>query len=104
MSRSREEQELEYKIQNKGLDAPRLTPSHIDSSIKDIYYHRVPETTLTICCLTLRNGFNVIGESAAVSMDNFDEAIGKQIAYENARDKIWQLEGYLLKEKTRNLK
>ena len=27
-----------------------------------------------------------------------DQAIGKEIAYNNARDKIWMLEGYLLKQ------
>jgi hypothetical protein len=49
--------------------------------------------------LTLKNGFNVIGESAAASPENFKEEIGKQIAYENARNKIWALEGYLLKQR-----
>ena len=31
--------------------------------------------------------------------ENFDPEIGKQVAYDNAREKIWLLEGYLLKEK-----
>jgi hypothetical protein len=104
MSRSREEQELEYKIQNKELNAPRLTPSHIDSVIRDIIYHRVEGTTVTICTLVLMNGYTTNGESASVSMENFDEAIGKEIAYENARDKIWMLEGYLLKQKLYEIK
>jgi hypothetical protein len=45
----------------------------------------------------LRNGFQVIGESAAASPENFDAAIGRRIARDNARNKIWALEGYLLK-------
>jgi hypothetical protein len=40
----------------------------------------------------------VIGESAAVSLENFDEEIGRKIAREKARDKIWQLEGYRLRQ------
>lgn len=36
---------------------------------------------------------------ACASTENFDAEIGKKIAYENARNKIWQLEGYLLKQK-----
>lgn len=95
----RDEIELEYKIQNKELNAPRLTPSHIDSAIKEVYYHIVPNTTVTVCCLTLMNGFNVIGYSASASKDNFDESIGREIAYTNAREHIWQLEGYLLKDR-----
>ena len=54
---------------------------------------------LTICVLSLENGFTVTGESACASPENFDRIIGQKIAYENAREKIWMLEGYLLKEK-----
>ena len=49
--------------------------------------------------MTLKNGFIVTGESAAASPENFDEEIGRSIARSNARDKIWQLEGYLLRER-----
>lgn len=93
------EQDIENQIQAKGLDAPRLTPSSIDNTIYSIQYHVFEGTTLTVCCLTLTNGFTVVGESAAASPENFNEEIGKQIAYDNAREKIWQLEGYLLKQK-----
>ena len=53
---------------------------------------------LTFCVLTLKNGFAVTGESACVSPENFDESIGKKVARENAIEKIWPLEGYLLKD------
>ena len=88
----------EKMIQEKGLNAPRLTPKLIDNVIVGEYYHIVPNTTLTLCVLTLQNGFTVTGESAAVSMENFDKEIGRKVARENAREKIWSLEGYLLKE------
>ena len=42
--------------------------------------------------------FCVLGESAAASPENFDVEIGRKIARENARNKIWQLEGYLLRQ------
>ena len=96
---SREEKSTEEMIQEKGLDAPRLTPELIDETIVDEAYYVFPGTTTTICRLTLKNGFSTIGESAAVSLENFDEAIGRKVARENARDKIWMLEGYLLKDK-----
>lgn len=96
---STDEQRIEKEIQLKGLNAPRLTPEDIDNCIIGEYFHRVPGTTMTICILTLRNSFLVTGESAAVSLENFDEEIGKKIARENARNKIWSLEGYLLREK-----
>lgn len=93
------EQTIENEIQAKGLDAPRLTPNLIDEAIVDEAYHVFPGTTLTVCCLSLRNGFTVIGESAAASPGNFDEALGRTIARQNARDKIWVLEGYLLRQR-----
>jgi hypothetical protein len=55
-----------------------------------------------VCCLTLRNGFTVTGESACASPENYNSEIGQKIAFENARDKVWMLEGYLLKEKLFN--
>ena len=93
-----DDQKLEYEIQNKGLNAPRLTPAHIDSTIKDISYHRLTDV-LTVCVLTLMNGFTVTGESACASPENYNEEIGRKVAFDNAREKIWMLEGYLLKEK-----
>ncbi len=93
------ELELEKKIVENGLTAPRLTPDHIDNTIVSEQYYIFPDTTFTVCLLTLRNGFTVSGESACASPENFNEEIGRNIAKKNARDKIWMLEGYLLKDK-----
>lgn len=93
------EQQIEMEIQKKGLNAPRLNPEYIDNCIIGEQFHVFDGTTVTVCCLTLRNGFNVTGESAAASIENFDKEIGRNIARKNAREKIWMLEGYLLKDK-----
>lgn len=111
------EQKIEQEIQAKGLNAPRLTPDHIDLKIKAAHFFtgndgirgstgdcvsygkEYPLSLLTFCVLVLENGFTVTGESACVSPENFNAEIGQKVAYENARNKIWQLEGYLLKEK-----
>ena len=98
------EQTIEEEIQAKGLNAPRLTPELIDETIVDEHYYVFPNSTLTVCKLDLKNGYNVTGESAAVALANFDEEIGRKIARENARNKIWMLEGYLLKEKLNKIK
>ena len=34
-----------------------MTGDEIDAAIADEAYHVFPGTTLTVCCLTLRNGF-----------------------------------------------
>ncbi len=90
--------DIESEIQEKGLTAPRVTPEIIESKIKAEQYHVFPGTTFTTCLLTLENGFTVLGESACASPENFDEEIGRKIARDNAKNKIWSLEGYLLKE------
>ena len=90
---------LEKVINDKGLNAPRLTPQDISDTIVKQTYVIIDDTTTTVCALTLRNGYIVTGESAAVSKENFDEEIGREVAFNNARDKIWSLEGYLLKQK-----
>lgn len=90
---------VEQEIQRKGLTAARITPEQIEAAIASEAYHIFPGTTLTVCCLTLRNGYTVIGESACASPKNFDEALGRRIARDNAKQKIWALEGYLLREK-----
>lgn len=96
---NQEELELEEKIQEKGLTAPRITPADLDDRIVSADYYVFPGTTLTVCCLVLRNGFTVTGESACADPDNFNEEIGREIAFKEARNKIWLLEGYLLHQK-----
>ena len=109
---------IEREIKAKGLIAPRITPQDIDANIIDELYFTAREASigfetppggrpivaanahrlLTFCVLTLRNGFTVTGESACASPENFDAEIGRKIAKENAKQKIWPLMGYALKE------
>lgn len=92
----REKMESELQAKAKG---PRVTLDHIKSQVIAEQYHVFPGTTMTVACLTLQNGYQVVGESACADPENFDEKIGRNIARENALNKIWQLEGYLLRAK-----
>lgn len=104
-----DEQTIESEIQAKGLNAPRLTPQHIDDQIASERWGRASELfnepdsaalqCLTVCVTTLKNGFTLVGKSACASPENFDLEIGVKIAREDARKQIWDLEGYLLKSK-----
>lgn len=108
--------EIEQEIQAKGLTAPRLTPADIEAAIASEHYFTAadgvagatdssrclpagPLELLTFCVLVLRNGYTVTGESACVSPENFDAEIGRNVARDNAKAKIWPLEGYLLKQR-----
>lgn len=112
------DKEIEQEIQAKGKTAPRVTPERIEEVISSEFYFTAGEgvlgasamgskpagkadslNRLTYCVLVLQNGYTVTGESACVSSANFDPEIGKKIARQKAIDKIWPLEGYLLKDK-----
>jgi hypothetical protein len=108
---------IEQEIIAKGLTAPRVTPADITDNIVGIHYFTAEEgvqgalakgrpelgvenpalSLLTFCVLTLRNGFTVTGESACASPENFDAQIGRKIAFDNAKQKVWPLMGYALK-------
>ncbi|SOT39793.1 Gp49 family protein [Burkholderia cenocepacia] len=105
--------EIEQEIIAKGKTAPRVTPADIEAAIVSEYYINAGDATahcanpddhaslrlLTFCVLVLRNGFTVTGESACVSPENFDAEIGRKVARAKAIEKIWPLEGYLLKQR-----
>ena len=109
---------VEAEIQAKGKTAPRVTPADIEANIDSEHYFTAGEgiagrcfrevsalhsphalELLTFCVLVLRNGFTVTGESACASPENFDAAIGRRIARENAVQKIWPLLGFRLRDK-----
>jgi hypothetical protein len=77
----------------------RVTRESIAAKITKVDYHRIPGTTLTLCVLTMENGFTATGESACADPANFNKEIGESFAYEQAFEKLWPLEGYLLKQR-----
>ena len=107
---------IERLIQTKGKTAPRVTPADIEANIRAETYFTAFDgfmaddrdmtmqdadalKLLTFCVLVLRNGFTVTGESACASPENFDAEIGRNIARQNAVQKIWPLMGYELRSK-----
>jgi hypothetical protein len=76
----------------------KLELADIEAKVKSVTYHVFPGTTTTVCLMTLQNGYLLLGESACVDPANFNEQTGQEWAYKNALDKVWKLEGYLLKE------
>jgi hypothetical protein len=117
------DQAIEQEIQAKGKTAPRVTPADIEANIASEHYFtaqdgavgnhgngtyagdwEVPRSIealglLTFCVLVLRNGFTVTGESACASPENFDAEIGRNVARQNAVQKIWPLMGYQLRDR-----
>lgn len=97
---------IESLIQANGKTAPRVTPADLAANIVDteIVKHVAPSgQILRWAVLTTRSGFAVTGRpSAAVSAENDDPEIGEATAIENARNELWPLMGYALKQRLHN--
>lgn len=53
---------------------------------------------LTFCVLVLKNGYTVTGQSSCVDPATFNPLTGREIALENAKEKVWPLLGFRLKD------
>lgn len=95
---------LEREIQAKAGtrwaqgQAPRVTMDEVNAQIVGETYTVLPSGRVTVCELTLKNGFTVRGESAVVFIENNVPQTGREIARKNAVDQIWPLLGYQLRE------
>lgn len=85
-------------IQEAGPTAPRVTLEMVQAEIVGEQFHVFEGSCLTVCCLTLHNGFTVTGESACASPENFNAEIGRKVARDHAVEKIWPLLGFRLRD------
>ncbi len=100
---SHTDEQMEQEIQDKGLDAPRITLDQIKAMMARVQYNfDQPEgTTSTFAHAFLDGDFYLAtGHTACVSKENFDPSLGIKYAQEEAaqkaQDKLWELEGYNL--------
>lgn len=70
----------------------------IQAKVKKTTYTLLPDGKTTICQLHMENGYTINGQSACVDPANYNKALGEKYAYEDAINKAWPLEGYLLAE------
>jgi hypothetical protein len=75
-----------------------VTLPDMQAKVKKTIYTVLPDTTTTICQLFMENGYVILGTSACVDPKKFNKALGEKYSYEDAINKAWPLEGYLLAE------
>ena len=99
-----DDNKIENEVTAKGLTAPRVTVSTIDELVSQLTFHgwHIPNTTTTIVAAELDGFIVATGKSACVSKDNFNMELGFNIARDDAerkaRDKLWELRGWELKQ------
>lgn len=76
----------------------RVTIEDVEGSILNETYTVLPNGRTTVCQLTLvdngNSGFTVEGQSACVSLENYDRKMGESLAKQDALSKVWMLLGY----------
>lgn len=84
--------------------APRVTLESIEQAIGSTDWFVLAGATgnsdhayTTICVVTMKNGFIVIGHSTPASQANFNAEFGKKLAYENCIRQLWPLMGFELR-------
>lgn len=100
--------DLEAKLKEISV-APRITEEDVNDFVASEVYFTAGKAAealnlplgkeaqcMTICVMTLKNGFVVTGESACASPENFNMGIGQQIARRNAISKAWGHLGFQL--------
>ena len=79
---------------------PLLEEKLIDLTIVSEQYHVFEDTTVTVCCLNLINGAKVIGYNyGSIDPTQQNWELGKATARAMAVEKVWELEGYLLRQR-----
>jgi hypothetical protein len=75
-----------------------ITKATIDAMIDKVQYYRFPGTCITMCCITLRNGYAVTGESSCADPRDFDVELGQQHSKRRAVDRIYELAAFQVRE------
>lgn len=99
----------------------KITPQDVQASIEHTYYFTAAETScfapedksqlredlskVSFCLLVLKNGTKVVGVNyGAIDSKDHDPAMGRQRAWLQALDKVYELLGYELRTALTNLK
>ena len=83
------------------MKPPFLTMEDVEAEIAAEQYYRFPDTSVTVCCLTLKNGANVVGKAACINPGNYDAVQGRASSRENARREVFPLLAYAIFESMR---
>lgn len=81
-------------------DAPRVALNAMQQKVKSVeFVYPACAQHMTVAMVELENRFVLVGKSAPADPKNFDVEVGKRFALDDALRQLWQLEGYLLREK-----
>jgi hypothetical protein len=80
------------------MKPPYLTMADVEEEIARENYFRFPGTSVTVCCLELKNGGFAIGKSMCLNPENFNDEKGRVFAREDAVRATFPLIAYAVLE------
>lgn len=87
-SRNREELQKQFEADGK---TRYVRTEDVEAEILTWQYHHFEGTTVTVCVITLKNGFTAVGKSACANPDNFKKSLGETLALDDAKQQIYAL-------------
>jgi hypothetical protein len=104
--------EASEALSAKGATHPRVSLADMNDAIAGENYINAgaaaeaagqiasdPMHLMTLCFLTMSNGFVVVGKSAPASPENYDADKGRTFAREDAIRQLWPLMGFSLRDR-----
>jgi len=76
--------------------APRVKHEEIHAEVSLVEYAYVG--LMTLCVLTLHNGFKIVGQSSCASAENYNKEWGEKFALRDAERQIGQFLGFRICE------
>lgn len=83
---------------------PHLTYDYLETLISNEGYHHFPNTGVTVCCLSVKNGYSVTESVVCANQAAFNEAVGTRRARRKAMEVLMGLEYYLLRQRLYELR
>lgn len=80
------------------MEPPYVADEDVEREIAGEQYYVFPGTTVTVCCLTCKNGGYVIGQSMCINPKNFNALIGRTASRKVAKSHMYPMIGYAILE------
>jgi len=81
---------------NSGRISKDFVDNILNNSNTKVTHVKVTENT-RVCVITLESGHELVGYSQVLDSKNDVVSIGEEVAYNNAKDKIWSILGSIAK-------
>ena len=79
----------------------KIPPEHIDAIFENSKFEdfKSENSPCTVVIMTMPNGYALVESSGCIDPEEYNHELGVSLCKEALRRRVWQLEGYLGKQK-----